>query len=123
MPIRKENRRRYPADWNDIVARVRQRSGDRCEQCGVPNRVVRLTYPDCTDRHVALEATEEISVAVEQQGATRARIILTTAHLDHHPENCALDNLRHLCQRCHNRMDAARRHAGIAERRATARKS
>jgi glyoxylase-like metal-dependent hydrolase (beta-lactamase superfamily II) len=28
-------------------------------------------------------------------------IVLTIAHLDHTPENCADDNLKALCQRCH----------------------
>jgi hypothetical protein len=123
MPIRKENRHRYPSDWREVVSRVRERSGDRCEQCGVPNRVVRLTYPDGTDRHVAMDALDDIGTAVEQYGAKRARIILTTAHLDHKPENCRLDNLRHLCQRCHNRLDDAQRRAGIAERRTASRRA
>jgi hypothetical protein len=39
MPIRPENRRRYPKDWKAIVAQVRERSGDRCE--GSP------AFPDC----------------------------------------------------------------------------
>ena len=44
------------------------------------------------------------------------RIILTVAHLDHVPENCADDNLKALCQRCHNLYDAKMRRAGIRER-------
>lgn len=36
-------------------------------------------------------------------------IVLTVAHLDHTPENCSPDNLRALCQRCHNRYDAKHR--------------
>ena len=32
-------------------------------------------------------------------------IVLTIAHLDHTPENCADDNLRAWCQRCHLRYD------------------
>lgn len=45
------------------------------------------------------------------------KIVLTVAHLDHTPENCADDNLLHLCQRCHNRYDAPTRAAGIKARR------
>lgn len=44
-------------------------------------------------------------------------IVLTVAHLDHQPENCADDNLLHLCQGCHNRYDAPVRAAGIKARR------
>ena len=38
-----------------------------------------------------------------------AYIVLTIAHLDHTPENCSDDNLKALCQRCHNRYDAEHR--------------
>lgn len=43
-------------------------------------------------------------------------VILTIAHLDHTPENCADDNLRAWCQKCHNAYDAPMRAAGIKER-------
>ena len=33
------------------------------------------------------------------------KIVCTTAHLDHTPENCADENLLFLCQRCHLRYD------------------
>ena len=48
------------------------------------------------------------------------KIILTVAHLDHSPENCTDENLKALCQRCHNRYDAPMRAAGRkARKRAT----
>lgn len=37
------------------------------------------------------------------------RVVLTTAHLDHDPANCALDNLRYWCQLHHLRYDAPRK--------------
>jgi 5-methylcytosine-specific restriction endonuclease McrA len=42
--------------------------------------------------------------------------VLTVAHLDHQPENNSPENLRAMCQRCHNRMDAPVRRAGIKSR-------
>lgn len=33
------------------------------------------------------------------------KVVLTIAHLDHTPENCDLDNLKALCQKCHLRYD------------------
>jgi glutamine amidotransferase-like uncharacterized protein len=36
---------------------------------------------------------------------SRGTIVLTTAHLDHTPENCEMSNLRAMCQRCHLRYD------------------
>jgi|GEM_PF-6023177 len=37
MPIRPENKARYPADWPAISRRVRDEAGNRCKQCGVEN--------------------------------------------------------------------------------------
>jgi 5-methylcytosine-specific restriction endonuclease McrA/uncharacterized protein (UPF0335 family) len=96
MPIRPENRTRYPADWRTISAVVRERAGNRCE--GSP------AYPDCrAENH-------------KPHPITGSLVVLTVAHLDHQPENCANDNLRAWCQRCHNQYDAPTRRAGIRQR-------
>lgn len=47
------------------------------------------------------------------------RIVLTVGHLDHVPENCAPENLRAWCQRCHLHYD---RHHHAATRAETKRK-
>lgn len=87
MPIKAENRARYPANWREIVDRVRARSGDQCE--GSPG-----FYPDCR------------AANGQPHPVTGSMVVLTTAHLDHQPENCELTNLRHMCQRCHLTYDA-----------------
>lgn len=81
MPIKPENRRRYPRDWQQIRFRVLRRAQYRCE--GSP------VYPDCR------------AVQGETHPVTGSRVVLTIAHLDHTPEHCAETNLRALCQRCH----------------------
>lgn len=86
MPIKPENRARYPKDWKSIVAKVRERSGDKCEKSPA--------FPDCE------------AVNGQPHPVTGSRVVLTTAHLDHVPENCDLENLRHWCQRCHLVYDA-----------------
>jgi hypothetical protein len=86
MPIRPENRKRYPANWREIVEDVRERSGDACE--GSP------AFPDCRAPNG------------QPHPVTGSRVVLTTGHLDHTPENCDLSNLRHWCQRCHLVYDA-----------------
>ncbi len=50
-------------------------------------------------------------------GERVSRIVLTIAHLDHKPENCGPDNLRALCQRCHNRHDMPHRIQNAARTR------
>ena len=38
MPIKPENRHRYPENWPEIRTRILARAGGRCEQSGVSNR-------------------------------------------------------------------------------------
>ena len=90
MPIRAENRARYPRDWPAISLAIRERAQQRCEDCGAANG--------------------------QPHPVTGSRVVLTVAHLDHQPENCAPENLRAWCQRCHNRYDAPQRRAGIRQR-------
>lgn len=104
MPIRPEERARYPKNWPEIRARIQARAGDKCEWCGAINHA-----------YIVRSATGWELALSEEDGAVW--IVCTTAHLDHVPENCADDNLAFLCQRCHNRYDAKHRAAGIRERR------
>ena len=102
MPIKPENRRRYPPDWPEIRARILARAHDRCERCGVPNGVYRNnTTGEITDS--PLQA--EVWTFVDRDSV--ARIVLTIAHLDHVPEHCDDANLRAWCQRCHLTNDLA----------------
>ena len=39
MPIRPENKSRYPKDWPKISKAIRQRASNSCEQCGAPNGI------------------------------------------------------------------------------------
>ena len=93
MPIAKHMANRYPADW----ARrrrfiIRYRAGNRCEWCGAQNDE---PHPD-----------------------TGSHVVLTLAHVwDKAPENSSLLNLAALCQRCHNRWDAADRRMSRIRRR------
>ncbi|MGJ5667779.1 hypothetical protein QLG13_07910 [Rhodococcus aetherivorans] len=87
MPIRPENRARYPKNWRtEIRPAILDRAGQRCE--GSPE------YPDCR------------AVNYQPHPVTGSKVILTIAHLDHTPENCHPDNLRAWCQRCHLKYDA-----------------
>ncbi len=80
MPIKAENKHRYPRNWKQIRAEILARAGHRCEFCGAMNKHL---HP-----------------------ITRSRVVLTIAHLDHTPEHNDPANLRALCQRCHLAHDA-----------------
>lgn len=85
---------RYPPDWKAIVARVAERSEGRCEcrgECGTPS---------CAGGCAAVNK--------QPHPETGSRVVLTTAHLDHDTTHNDLSNLRHLCNRCHLRLDSDR---------------
>jgi 5-methylcytosine-specific restriction endonuclease McrA len=91
MPIRPENRARYPRDWKRISLSIRERAGGKCEWCPAQNG--------------------------QPHPVTGSKVVLTVAHLDHTPENCDPDNLRALCQRCHLTYDAKHHAVNAAETR------
>lgn len=97
MPIRAENRDRYPPDWPATALAIKEAAGWRC--VGSP------AFPDCRAAHG------------EPHPETGSVVVLTVAHLDHQPENCDPANLRCWCQKCHNTYDAPMRAAGRAQRR------
>ena len=92
MPIKPENRKRYPKNWKEIRKQILERANNRCEFCGVENH-----------SYVMKAGT------ANWQFPEPVKVVLTIAHLDHQPENCDPENLRALCQRCHNKYDAKHR--------------
>lgn len=130
MPIRPENRARYPADWSEIAHAIKTRAGWRCEGspafplCRVPHgelggrdragvwhpahpmgeRLLRLEWPKPGTWWWCDDYPDRLRIV---------RIVLTVGHLDHTPENCDPANLRAWCQRCHLTYDA-RHHAATA---------
>lgn len=83
----------YPDDWDEIAAAIKfGRAGGRCEcvgECGVDHG------SRCPNRHG------------EPAVGNGKKVVLTCAHLDPDPSNCALENLRGWCAPCHCRYDAA----------------
>lgn len=101
MPISPENRARYPKNWKQIRERIRDRAGNRCEQCGVPNHVYRNnTTGEWTRNEMQVEAW------TCADGDKVTRIVCTVSHTNHVIEDCSDENLRFLCQRDHLAHDA-----------------
>lgn len=136
MPIRPENRARYPKDWPDISRAARERARWRCQ------------HPDCTARQYAVGHWAKNAAGLWRwipthgsgphdaagwgqrwpcgtswtysEAAEFARdcneldsghpklivIVLTVAHLNHQPEDCRPENLAAMCQRHHLAYDA-----------------
>lgn len=81
MPIKPENKARYPKDWKQIRARILVRAENRCE------------WPGCDLPNYSINPR------------TGSKVVLTIAHIDHTPENCSDDNLRAWCQQHHLAFD------------------
>lgn len=103
MPIRPENRGRYPKQWKAMVADARERSGDRCEcdgKCGLIHEGGRCA-----------------AINGEPHPSTGSKVVLTLAHEHGVPlEETSIERMFHACQQCHNRYDAPMRRAGIQAR-------
>lgn len=131
MPITAANRKLYPPPkvWKTIRAAVQARAGDRCEGCGVKNRVTGYWLGE---RRFYVCGPGEIEAAALDNDKV-IEIVCTTAHLDHDPTNndgfeqtgrvlpVERSNLRFWCQRCHLRYDA-KHHAQNARRTREAKK-
>ena len=99
MPIKPENKKRYPLNWKtEIRPAILERAGHKCE--GSPK------YPDCRAKNY------------EPHPVTRSKVVLTIAHLDHTPENCDHLNLMAWCQRCHLAYDRHHHAKNAAKTRA-----
>ncbi len=110
MPIKPENRARYPKHWPAIRASILERARYRCEWpgCGAVHHSVGLWKGGLffcianSVQDVGMEAD-----TLSDGGDKLIRIVLTIAHRDHTPENCDPDNLAAWCQRHHLAYDQA----------------
>lgn len=125
MPIKPENRARYPKDWPAISRAAKERAGWHCQHPGCLAQQYAAGWWRQTMRaHVwvaewprdgvfmgqtyadARAVAAGMYAAQGESGPAPVIIVLTIAHLDHTPENCADDNLRAWCQRHHLAYDA-----------------
>lgn len=123
MPIRPERMHLYAGgstqsrEWRAIRKAIGERSGWRCERCGAKHMevIARGTY-NGRDAYMVVEtgkvfcAETGMSIATVKRSDFNARkvlkIILTVAHLNQDESDNREENLAHLCQRHHLRLDA-----------------
>jgi hypothetical protein len=105
MPIKPENKSRYPKDWKAISVEIRfGRAGGRCECAGECGRGTHEGR--CPNVHG------------QPAYGTGTEVVLTVAHLDHTPENCNRANLKAMCQGCHLHYDRDQHAATASHTRA-----
>jgi 5-methylcytosine-specific restriction endonuclease McrA len=104
MPIKPENKARYPKNWKEIRQQRLEIDNYKCEKCGLPNHAI--GYRNELGKFVILSLTGKPSdYEGHATGYKVFMIVLTIAHLDHVPENCDMSNLRAWCQKCHLNYD------------------
>lgn len=107
MPIKPENKKRYPANWKQISEEIRfNRANNRCEVCGIENHT---TVHSFTENGETVWRPLDIGEWYFKGCPKTVKVILTVAHLDHQPENCDPGNLKAMCQKCHNSYDRKHR--------------
>lgn len=115
MPIKPENRHHYGKAWKAIRAKILERAGHCCEECGRPNRRnVAVFKCGCWDisyapgyaggrgiwshRRYGCESRHEDTPRI-------VRTVLTIAHLNQTPGDDREENLAALCNLHHLRLD------------------
>lgn len=106
MPIKRENKAKYPKNWDEIAERVKQKAFGRCELCG--------TYTYSTpEEHLTEDELnkigDDIGTSCCSDKRKNAKYILTVHHKDRDPTNNSDDNLIALCAPCHLRKEAKAR--------------
>ena len=109
MPI---NYKTYPPTWKSkIVPAIMLRSKGACEQCGLIHgskvwsvQIKKWRGNKIVYRRIWLP----LDPMLIESKAKEVTVILTVAHLDNDAWNhsISLDRLKHLCQRCHLKLDA-----------------
>lgn len=125
------DRKKYPANWEEIRTQILERAQHRCEQCGVPNHVWVIRNPDKSHWPPEGKATErDMRIAIKKElgidspyGLKPIRIVLTIAHIENpDPVDVRPENLKALCQLHHLQHDAKQHGINSAATRAKKKK-
>lgn len=90
-------RKLYPPNWEEIALEVKTSAEFCCESCGKECLGPGEAWVDFLKR-----MNWPIGRCLEEK---MGRYVLTTAHLNHRPDQCDRDNLRAWCNCCHGRYD------------------
>jgi hypothetical protein len=117
MPV---DYKKYPSDWKTAIRpAILKRANDCCEFCGLANHSEGLRdksgkFIDWVEIENALNDRgydyfdNELKHHLDKHGRVDKllEIVLTIAHLNHNILDNREQNLKALCQQCHNRYDA-----------------
>ena len=135
MPIKPEFRHFYGKEWKTVTRpRILKRAGNKCEQCGKPNRKLVWVWKAAFDQYWTLSKARQLwhycsiggtgnfqLFGKQWREARRIRVVLTIAHLNHTPGDDRDENLKALCQGCHLNFDKGHHRESRAARKDAAR--
>lgn len=124
MPI---DYKKYPPNWkSEIVPAILARADNRCENCGLANRVfiwaIKLWVKADNGRYrlrsIWFRDMRDAERENNGRPIRRITVVLTVSHTDHDESNhsVSLDRLKALCQMCHLRYDAKEKYRRITEK-------
>lgn len=109
MPM---DRSRYPANWDEIARKIKDKANWQCQECGRPCRKPGQSWADFVasldDERWYMQTFDEVYCKETGDWGSidrPQRFTLTVAHLNHIPEDCRRKNLKALCSGCHCRYD------------------
>lgn len=121
MPI---DYKKYPKNWFSEIRRdIPMRAKNKCECCGAPNYAVgtregNVFEPVSGTIHLDMAGNGELSFKEAKEVSEHFTalfnqkhivVVLTISHTDHNIQNNNYNNLKALCQKCHNSYDAKHR--------------
>lgn len=97
---------KYPPNWKQISQSIRERAGNKCEWCGIPNHSVihRLKLDPVS--WILHETWEALADDDKARYGKASKIFMTVSHFDHDTTHNDPSNLNCLCNRCHLNHDA-----------------
>jgi hypothetical protein len=102
VPIKPENRAKYPKDWKEVRVRIMDRAQWQWDRSDETAWVSRCECKGECGLHRGRRCVEEHGYDAKW---AKGKVVLTIAHLDHDPTSNDSANLRAMCQRCHLRYD------------------
>ncbi len=118
MPI---DYKKYPLNWKtEITPRIKKRSGDKCEVCGLKNHSkifsVNLKIQDSKDGRYKNKTfwlsdfrdVKRLMTFHNIHTYKIVQVVLTVGHINHDETNWDImdKDLKHMCQWCHLNYDA-----------------
>jgi hypothetical protein len=105
LPIKPENKAKYPPNWKQIRERIKVRAGNCCERCGLGNHLIGYRVEGVFRRLMGVKPGTILDLETGRRVKV-FRVVCTVAHLNYLLDDHRDEVLAFFCQRCHLHHDA-----------------